>query len=424
MRIGIQTWGSTGDIRPFIALAGGLQKAGHDVTLAITSVDSKDYTPLAQALNIKLRSVGDKLLEYNAEIYEQLKFALTRERLSLKQLKIILDYFFEPSVEEMYQASRKLCEENDIVIGHFLVYPLVIAAEKSGNPLVTVTLNHSGIPSRYVTPFGLPRIGSWMNPIWWNLVHFLVDRYFKQSINAFRIREGLFPVERILTEAWSSQHLNLIAVSPVFCLHRKDWGKHFHVCGFFNVTEGAEVWHTPEDLQEFLKSGPPPVYMTFGSMITVDPNVADITDLLVDAAHLAGCRAIVQSRWEEINHIPEDSDIYRVTGLPHRYLFPLCSAVIHHGGSGTTQTAAQYGCPSVVVEHFGDQSFWGNELKRIGIAGKTLHRKSITAKKLAQELKTVLSSPEIKERAQRTGEIMRKEKGVRKAVKLIEGYFL
>jgi len=29
MRIGIQTWGSDGDIRPFIALAGGLQAAGH-----------------------------------------------------------------------------------------------------------------------------------------------------------------------------------------------------------------------------------------------------------------------------------------------------------------------------------------------------------------------------------------------------------
>jgi UDP:flavonoid glycosyltransferase YjiC (YdhE family) len=423
MRIGIQTWGSTGDIRPFLALAGELQKAGHDVTLAITSVDSRDYTLLAQALNIKLRSVGEKLLEYSAETYEQLKFALTRERMSLKQLKIILDYFFEPAVEEMYQASKRLCDENDIVIGHFLVYPLFVAAEKSGLPLVTVTLNHSGIPSRHVTPFGLPRIGLWMNPVWWKLVHFLVNRFLKQPINAFRIREGLPPVERILTEAWSSRHLNLIAVSPVFCHHREDWEKHFHVCGFFDVTESAEVWHMPEKLREFLKSGPPPVYMTFGSMISVAPHVTDITGLLVDAAHLAGCRAIVQSRWEEIHHIPEHPDIYRIAALPHRSLFPHCSAVVHHGGSGTTQTAAQYGCPSVVVEHFGDQSFWGNELKRIGIAGKTLHRRSITAKKLAQELKTVISSPEMKERAERAGEMMRKENGVRKAVELIEEYF-
>ncbi|UCF87016.1 MAG: glycosyltransferase family 1 protein [Nitrospiraceae bacterium] len=423
MRIGIQTWGSAGDIRPFLALAGGLQRAGHNITLAITSVDGKDYTPLAQALNIKLRSVGDKLLEYDTEVYEQLKFELTRKRISLDQLKIILDYFFEPVVEKIYKVSKNLCKENDIVIGHFLVYPLFIAAEKSGIPLLTVTLNHSGIPSRYVTPFGLPRIGSWMNPIWWNLVHFLVNRYFKRSINTFRVHEGLPPVKRILTEAWRSQHMNLIAVSPVFCHHRKDWERYSHVCGFFNVTEGAEVWHTPEKLQEFLKSGPPPVFMTFGSMISVDPHVADITGLLVDAAHLAGCRAIVQSRWEEINHIPEGSDIYRVTDLPHRYLFPYCSAIVHHGGSGTTQTAAQYGCPSVVVEHFGDQSFWGNELKRIGIAGKTLHRKSITAKKLAQELKAVLSSPDMKARAQSIGEVMRKEKGVTKAVELIEEHF-
>ena len=43
MRIGLQTWGSEGDIRPFVALADGLNEAGHEVTLVITSVEHKDY---------------------------------------------------------------------------------------------------------------------------------------------------------------------------------------------------------------------------------------------------------------------------------------------------------------------------------------------------------------------------------------------
>jgi sterol 3beta-glucosyltransferase len=40
MRIGMQMWGSQGDIRTFIALANALHSAGHDVTLCIPRVDS------------------------------------------------------------------------------------------------------------------------------------------------------------------------------------------------------------------------------------------------------------------------------------------------------------------------------------------------------------------------------------------------
>jgi hypothetical protein len=43
MKIGIQTWGSNGDIRPLLALADGLQQAGHAVTLVVSSIDNRSY---------------------------------------------------------------------------------------------------------------------------------------------------------------------------------------------------------------------------------------------------------------------------------------------------------------------------------------------------------------------------------------------
>ena len=48
MKIGIQTWGSEGDINPFIALAKALSKAGNEVTLAITSTDRNDYKTISK----------------------------------------------------------------------------------------------------------------------------------------------------------------------------------------------------------------------------------------------------------------------------------------------------------------------------------------------------------------------------------------
>ena len=141
---------------------------------------------------------------------------------------------------------------------------------------------------------------------------------------------------------------------------------------------------------------------------------------MVDAARIAGWRAIIQSGWEMITDIPEDPDVYRISPAPHRYLFPHCAAVVHHGGAGTTQSAMLYGCPSVVVEHFGDQIFWGRELRRLGIAPRLLHRRSVTPEKLARAIRTVLDSPDMKNKAEKIGKDMKNEDGVERAVELLE----
>jgi UDP:flavonoid glycosyltransferase YjiC (YdhE family) len=58
MRIGIQTWGTEGDVRPFIALAGGLSAAGHDVTLAVTEITNQQFSAFGERMNFKIRHVG------------------------------------------------------------------------------------------------------------------------------------------------------------------------------------------------------------------------------------------------------------------------------------------------------------------------------------------------------------------------------
>jgi UDP:flavonoid glycosyltransferase YjiC (YdhE family) len=109
--------------------------------------------------------------------------------------------------------------------------------------------------------------------------------------------------------------------------------------------------------------------------------------------------------------------------VPHQYIFPYCSAVVHHGGAGTTHSALLHGCPSVVIEHFGDQTFYANELHRLGVAAHVLHRKNVTAQKLGHAIRTLLDNPAMKKRAEELGAMMQKENGVAKAVELIEQRF-
>lgn len=185
-----------------------------------------------------------------------------------------------------------------------------------------------------------------------------------------------------------------------------------------------EHWEIPADLKKFLTDGPAPVYLTVGSMLTLDPTFENIIRIMVDGARQAGCRALVKSRWDELKDFPDYPEIYKIQTAPHQHLFGHCAAVVHHGGAGTTQSALLHGCPSIVIEHFGDQLFWGNELGRLGVAAKPLHRRNITASKLATKIRTVLESPEMKQQAETTGAFMRKENDVERAVTLIRDSYI
>ena len=54
--------------------------------------------------------------------------------------------------------------------------------------------------------------------------------------------------------------------------------------------------------------------------------------------------------------------------VPHDWLFPQVSAVVHHGGASTTAAVLRAGIPSVTVPFFADQPVWGEKLTRLGVS--------------------------------------------------------
>ena len=149
--------------------------------------------------------------------------------------------------------------------------------------------------------------------------------------------------------------------------------------------------------------------------------INETTRLLYDAARLAGCRAIIQSRWEHVNNLPEDENIFRVNASPYLKVFPKCKAVVHHGGAGTTQTATLSGCPSIVIAHIQDQFLFGWQLKKLGIGGNVLSRHSATSQKIAKEIRNALQSPARAVKAKQIGVMLAAEHGVENAVRIIAG---
>jgi len=243
-----------------------------------------------------------------------------------------------------------------------------------------------------------------------------LNKLFRSPIDHLRKKEGLEPILSVLKESWFSDVLNLIVISPTLLRSQPDWGDRFKVCGFLNTPPEDESRLLSEDLIRFLRAGPPPIYMTFGSMMEGDPDPEKITKLMSDAAIQAGSRAVLQSRWEAVKSLSEHPDIFRVSRAPHAHVFPHCAAVVHAGGTGTAQAATLAGCPSVIVAHASDQTRWGMILNKAGVSPKSLHRRSVTSAKLANAIRAVLGSSDMKKRAEELAERMRMENGLKEAV--------
>lgn len=422
MKIGLQTWGSHGDIRPFLALAEGLQRAGHRVTLVITSVDSDAYARHVSPAGVEIRVVASPSLP--AEEAWKIGDTVLATRNPLRQLMHILQLCFTPVEEAMYLAAQRLCEECDVVIGHFLMYPLRIAAERAGRPCITVMLAHGAVPGAHYHPMHIPGTGKAGNRLLWRLSRWAIDRALLPDVNRLRARAALPPVSDMIDDVWLSPVLTLVAASPLLAVPQPDWPDTVHVSGFLDMPNIGTEGTVPPNLAAFIAAGAPPVYMTLGSWMPQDSEGQAATlRLLTQAARKAGCRAIIQSHDAGACGFTSGDGILYVAMAPHQAIFPYCRAIVHHGGAGTTQAAALAGKPSIVVAHIGEQEHWAIELRRVGIGVRRLHRRSVTPASLARRIRQACAAPQMAQRAAQIGAAMRQEDGVAEAVRLIAARF-
>ncbi len=132
----------------------------------------------------------------------------------------------------------------------------------------------------------------------------------------------------------------------------------------------------------------------------------------------------MQVPWDDLAVLGTNKNVFMVNRSPYSEVFPCCAAIVHHGGAGTTQSTLLAGKPSVVVAHMADQTFWGAELNRFGVAGDTLQRKSLSARTLAKQISYVLNNSSMPEKANIIGKKMAREDGVNNAIQLIERIFI
>lgn len=424
MRIGIQTWGTEGDVRPFFSLAAALKTRGHAVKVVYTNVEGRDFGPLAERCGVEAIGVAGEYFRDNASRNAKRAQESFERGNPLSQIRLIAQDLLDPVVQPMFEAGAKLATESDAMVGHFIAHPAATAAELHRVPYGIVSLQPIFASAHYA-PVGMPAFPRWLNPIKWKLVARVLESVFRDRINALRAHAGLSPVRDVHRLSLERSAFGLVAVSPTLFPRPPDWATGAHVCGFLGLPDAAEDWQPDAELRAFLDRGPAPAFLSFGSMFSLDGDRTNsVVAKLAHAVELAGARGIIQAPESVIAHAPKSDAIAYVVRAPHARLFPCCSMIVHHGGAGTTQSALLAGRPSIVVPHAADQFYWGELLFDRGVASKPLAARSLTPKALAERIRFVASRPELTTRATALGDALRDERGPERAAELVERAFL
>ncbi|GAI89558.1 unnamed protein product, partial [marine sediment metagenome] len=197
----------------------------------------------------------------------------------------------------------------------------------------------------------------------------------------------------------------------------KDWDDFIHVTGYWFLEQSAG-WEPPIDLIDFLQSGPPPVYIGFGSMVNSKPE--ETADLVLQALARTSQRGVLSSGWGGLKKEYLPDTVFMIGSMPHNWLFPRMAAVVHHGGVGTTAAGLWAGIPAIVTPYFGDQPFWGQRVYELGVGPRPIPRQRLTVDRLAEAINCVVSDAAMREKAIRLGECIRAENGIARAVEVIE----
>jgi len=147
--------------------------------------------------------------------------------------------------------------------------------------------------------------------------------------------------------------------------------------------------------------------------------MGNIAEICIQALIRAKQRGIILSGWGGLHKRRLSECVLTVESVPHEWLFPRTSAVVHHGGAGTTAAGLRAGVPTVIVPFLLDQPFWGKRVYDLGVGPKPIPRRKLTIERLADAMTEAVTSPGIRQRATELGRKIRAEDGIVNAIEVI-----
>lgn len=413
MRIVIIAPGSRGDVQPYIALGKGLQNAGHVIRL----VSHSNFEPLVTSYGLEFWSFGNDVKDAAEnsemrELTEKGNFLLLLARMAKEAEREALRF-----AEGGLQAAQG--QGMDVVLaGMGGLFIGAAIAEKLNIPLVQAYV-FPFTPTKEFSSVLTPKLPTFLNRWSHHLARQVMWQGFRSADSIARKKALNIPLAPFFGPYHSKAVRNmpiLYGFSPSVIPAPPDWDRNIHITGYWFLDE-PDDWQPPAALLDFLQSGPPPIYIGFGSMSARNPE--ETADLIIQALALTHQRAILLSGWSGLRKDNVPDSVFMIDSIPHSWLFPRVSAVIHHGGASTVAAGLRAGVPSIVIPFFGDQPFWGQRIADLGVGTKPIPRKRLTVEKLANAIREVTTNQGMRQRAEKLGKQIQAENGIKSAVEIL-----
>lgn len=406
-------------MHPYLAIATGLKKRGHDAVVATSEV----YREKVQNEGVGFAPVRPNVGELmgNQEFVEKLWDPIRGTE------NLVRDYLL-PAVQDSYDDLLAAATGADLLLTHVAAYAGPIVAEKLKLRWLSVALQPLVFLSVYDRPTLAPiplinELGV-LGPIYYRALFAMAGAragQFTGPILRVRERAGLDkPIGNPLFRGWFSPYGTLALFSRHFANPQRDWPAHVSVCGFpFFDRLGTEHGLSPE-LKAFLDNGPPPVLFTLGSSAVMHPgsffreSLEVAIQMNVRAVLLTGALA-----GDDVIPTPLPANIHAAGYAPYSEIMPRCSAIVHQAGIGTTAQALRSGRPMIAVPWSHDQPDNAERLRRLGVS-RTVRRSSYRARKVVENLTELLADTRYAQTAAKIAAAIQGEHAVETACDAIE----
>jgi rhamnosyltransferase subunit B len=413
-RIVLATFGSLGDLHPYLAIALDLKRAGH--------------RPLLATLDVFREAVESEGIDYarirpgTAELGDIARI-VQRIFHPVRGPEYLMREFMMPWIRESYADLDAVCKDADLIVTQPLAFSGRLIAEKRGLPWVSSVLAPLSLMSAIDPPHftGLPggglvlrKFGIGPYRACFKLMK-LVAGGWEKPLHALRAEIGLPPTKQLaLFDGQYSPRLNLALFPSLIAEPQADWPANTITCGFARYP-GTPV--TPElkaELDAFLAQGEPPIVFTLGSSVAMDAG-----DFFAKAAAVATRlkrRALLVTGQDPPPGLPATMKAFKY--LNYAEVFPHAAVNVHQGGIGTLAQALAAGKPQLVMPAAFDQPDNARRAVKLGVA-RTLPLQRAGVDAMAENLSALLTNPDYHARASATEESIRSQNGARRAAELL-----
>lgn len=409
MKISILTYGSQGDLEPFVALGLRLSQSGHQVRLAGPAVYQNrfdlgeiEYFPLPGEPTTMVQDLVD---EAGTNYFQMVQSVST---------------FVLPLAGQVFGEVRTASQGADLIIHSFL---LTSTGIELGNSQGIPTISAQLFPVFSATPdFPAPSFPDLpLGEGYRRLSHNLVSQTFKWGSRFIyqRVRRKNPSLPQLKSWIPGDRGAKSIPIlygfSSLVVPQPREWKANTHLTGYWLLDDSNSQTPPPKAV-DFIRSGPPPITIAFGSTRT--RNLEEIKTKLIQALSHCKQRGIIIS--DQPGLTTSSPDLLQLDYAPYQWLFRHSAAVIHHGGAGTTAKGLMAGVPNIILPFTSDQPFWGRQVHALGAAPQPIPARSLTVKKLIDAIQQCLADPSMRTNAQRIGRGIEQEDGLTQAVKIIE----